>query len=251
MDTAAAPIVHAFTRVAAADATPPTAHLLRRRHRRADRAVRRHPGQLGRQDGQPARRRPRARPGRRRRGRACPPHWQTAAVLLGCWSAGLAVDLGGRAGTAGRVRGRRSSTAGRRRRRCAADETVRTGAGSRWPCHSGPVRRRARSTTSSRCAATATTSRRRAGRPDDRARWPAGALSHADLPTAAAARRRAGLGRGRRVLIDADARPRSGSTGWSRRCSPARLVVLCRNLDPAELAGPAGQRPSGRSHRWA
>jgi uncharacterized protein (TIGR03089 family) len=23
-----------------------------------------------------------------------PPHWQTAAVLLGCWSAGLAVDLG-------------------------------------------------------------------------------------------------------------------------------------------------------------
>ena len=25
---------------------------------------------------------------------ALPPHWQTAAVLLGCWSAGLAVDLG-------------------------------------------------------------------------------------------------------------------------------------------------------------
>src|SRR5690242_9626951 len=25
---------------------------------------------------------------------ALPPRWQTAAVLLGCWSAGLAVDLG-------------------------------------------------------------------------------------------------------------------------------------------------------------
>ncbi len=24
-----------------------------------------------------------------------PPHWQTAAILLGCWSAGLAVDLAG------------------------------------------------------------------------------------------------------------------------------------------------------------
>jgi uncharacterized protein (TIGR03089 family) len=33
-------------------------------------------------------------------GVALPPHWQTAAVLLGCWSAGLAVDLepAGRAG---------------------------------------------------------------------------------------------------------------------------------------------------------
>ena len=28
-----------------------------------------------------------------------PPHWQTAAILLGCWSAGLTVDLAG-SGTA-------------------------------------------------------------------------------------------------------------------------------------------------------
>src|SRR5262252_11197289 len=32
---------------------------------------------------------------------ALPPHWQTAAVLLGCWSAGLAVDLSPTAETAG------------------------------------------------------------------------------------------------------------------------------------------------------
>ena len=83
-------IARLFAAAIATDPDPTPAHLVRRRHRRAHRALRRDPGQLGRQDREPARRRVRPRPRRRRR-RLLPPHWQTAAILLGCWTAGLTV----------------------------------------------------------------------------------------------------------------------------------------------------------------
>ncbi len=98
-----------------------------------------------------------------------PAHWQTAAVLLGCWSAGLLVDLG-RLPAGSTEAGVRSGwpsspirsypASGWRRSPPPRSSLWRW---RRWRRHSGPRRRRARSTMSWRSARTATTSARSPG----------------------------------------------------------------------------------------
>jgi uncharacterized protein (TIGR03089 family) len=77
----------------AADPGGSADHLLRRRHRRADRAVDGHPGQLGRQTGNLVRDEPGAGPSSRV-AVLLPAHWQTAAVF-GIWWIGAEVVLDG------------------------------------------------------------------------------------------------------------------------------------------------------------
>ena len=108
---------------------PAAADLVRRRDRRADRAVRRHAGQLGGEDGQPAGRRRGPGPGDRA-AVLLPPHWQTAAVLLGCWAAGLAVDLDDLRTRRRAVRHRRP---GRRRQAHRRPASATPSAWPRWP----------------------------------------------------------------------------------------------------------------------
>jgi len=88
---------------------------------------------------------------------ALPPHWQTAAVLLGCWSAGLAIDLEptGQAVQVGFATADRLD-------QVRADETTR----SPWirsGSASGPGRRAVPRTSTRLSADTATTSRRSPG----------------------------------------------------------------------------------------
>jgi uncharacterized protein (TIGR03089 family) len=153
---------------------------------------------------------------------ALPPHWQTAAVLLGCWSAGLAVDLqpAGKTAEVGFASADRLD-------QIRADETYalaldpfglgfRTGApgGAQdfnevvrgYGDHFSPTGRVL---------------------PTTRA---LGDLTHADLVAAAPPAER-----GDRLLIDADAHP--DPVYWLvAPLLAGASVVLCRNLDRARIA---------------
>ena len=164
---------------------------------------------------------------------ALPPHWQTAAVLLGCWTAGLSVSSG-------------AATATSRSRSAASTRRPATGSCSgsrRWACRCAGRRRPAGWTTSPRCAGTATGSCRRP-RPD--AGDPAlGTETHGALVERALARAAdLGIPTGGRVLIDAGAYPDPVDWLLAPFASGAS-VVLCKDLDPAGAARRAEAERAG------
>jgi uncharacterized protein (TIGR03089 family) len=157
-----------------------------------------------------------------------PPHWQTAAILLGCWTAGLTVDLGdgeaeaavARAAVAFVVEGASASGS-------VVDTYALSLAPLGMPFPGGPpprtqdyiveVRQYA-----DRMPPTATA-------PDQVA---LGSRTHADLVAAATDRTVPRLGR---VLIDADNDP-DPTTWLVAPLIAATSTVLCRHLDPTRLA---------------
>lgn len=158
-----------------------------------------------------------------------PPHWQTAAVLLGCWSAGLRTATGP----------------------VPAPDVVFAVAG-RAAAHAGPGTQVYGLALAPMAAplrdpppgvADFVTGARAHGdhfrppvpvRPDDPA---TPAHSHADLCRMAAQRARAlGLAGGARVLLDAAAHPDPLDWLLAPLVAGASLV-LCANLDPARLPG--------------
>ena len=227
---------------------PAPADLVRRRHRRPHRAVRRHPGQLGRQDRQSAGRRcsawARATPWRcccRRTGR--PPRSCSAAGRPGSPS------------TCGptRSRWRRCSpppTGSPRRPRWPAGDRYATGllplAMPLRELPPGFVDYVDRGTHPRRPLLGAPPVAPRS----DRALAGPVELSHlAVLTDGRRAGRRAGHRR-RRPGADRRAAPtRTRWTGCSPRWRPARSIVLCGNLDPAKVDGP-GRRREGHAYRW-
>ena len=203
---------------------PTAADLVRRRHRRAHRTVRRDAGELGRQDRQPSRRRGRPRAGRPRRACCCR---RTGRPRRCCWAAGRPAS--------------RWSTA-RCRRTCvfAAAGPGRRGqavAGERYGPRAAPVRAAACPqapagwrTTTSRYGRTATTSRRRT--PCVRCeRRPATAVQPGD-----------------RVLVDAAAHPDPRCWLARDRSSPAPASCSAGTSTRSLLARP-DRRPSRSPRR--
>ncbi|MGE5830393.1 MAG: TIGR03089 family protein [Micromonosporaceae bacterium] len=160
-----------------------------------------------------------------------PPHWQSAAVLLGCWAAGLTVDLEGAGAPVAFLAADR------------LDEAGAIGAGETFGLALAPL------------AAPL------AGRPEGVLDYvlevrgygdrfvplaPVGPLTpalagnppraHTDVVRTAADRAgAAGLTVGARVLVDADVRP--DPVEWLLAPLVAGAAsVLCRHLDPARLA---------------
>jgi uncharacterized protein (TIGR03089 family) len=149
-----------------------------------------------------------------------PPHWQTAAVLVGCWNAGICVDVtGSHRGAIGFVAN--SDTAN-------ADEIYALAlAPLGMPFRSGPPPRTADYVVEVRAHGDNFQPR---VRPDQPAL--ADGTTHADLVAAAVAR---GLPTGPRVLVDGDRT--TDPLDWL--VAPLMVgasVVLCRNLDRSRLA---------------
>ena len=154
---------------------------------------------------------------------ALPPHWQTAAVLLGCWSAGLAVDLGPSA-----TRAQVGFATADRLGEIRADETYalaldpfglgfRTGAPAGAQDFNEVVRGYGDRFSPVVPVGPATVAL-------------AGGATHADLVAAAPPAEP-----GARLLIDADAHP--DPTYWLvAPLLAGASVVLCRNLDRARVA---------------
>jgi uncharacterized protein (TIGR03089 family) len=161
-----------------------------------------------------------------------PPHWQTAAVLLGCWSAGLAVDLG----PAGRPADLAFIGAAEldpldRSTGVRADELYALAlAPMAAPFRPGPpagtldyvIEVRAHGDHFTPAVPV---------RPDTVALGDG--TSHGDLVAAARAR---GVPAGARVLIDAAVRPDPRDWLLAPLVAGAS-VVLCAHLDPTRLAG--------------
>ena len=216
---------------------PAAAHVLRRRDRRAHRAVRRDADNwvaktanmivddcgLGAGN---------------RAAVGLPPHWQTAAVLLGCWTAGLAVDRPAPDAGRCRVRARRPTPT----HEWPAAERYALGSASAGAA----AARRARTGTSTsppRYARTATTSIRTA--PVDAGRCRRGPADRSDTAScrdaAADARDRHSACAGGRVLIDADAHP--DPVDWLLApLAAGASIVLCRNTGRDEASAPGGRR---------
>jgi uncharacterized protein (TIGR03089 family) len=164
-----------------------------------------------------------------------PPHWQSAAVLLGCWTAGVAVSLGGTARAATMV----AFVAAERLYEdgvLAADETFSLAlAPMAAPMRPGPppgvldyvVEVRPHGD-AYRGAAVDPDSAALVGDPGD-------SVSHADLVARAVARAgETGLTPGSRILIEAEATP--DPLDWLLApLAGGASVVLCRHLDPARL----------------
>jgi uncharacterized protein (TIGR03089 family) len=164
---------------------------------------------------------------------ALPPHWQTAAVLLGCWSAGLAVDLAP-AGKSAEV----GFASADRLDEIRADETYALaldpfGLGFRTGAPGGAqdfneVVRGYGDHFSPRMSIAPGTKALRSGE------------SHADLVAAAPPAER-----GDRLLIDADAHP--DPVYWLvAPLLAGASVVLCRNLDRARV----GERLAAERARY-
>jgi len=171
-----------------------------------------------------------------------PAHWQTAAVLLGCWSAGLAVDFDGTAGPLAAV----SFVAADRLTQLFEDESFAAlrSAGTETfglalaplagPMHPPPpdgvldyvleVRRHG-----DHFASLVPSGRETVAIAEEPP------TTHGDLITAAASRaERGGLGAGARVLVDGDVYP--DPLDWLVTPLVARAsVVLCRHLDNTKL----------------
>jgi len=160
-----------------------------------------------------------------------PAHWQTGAVLLGCWSAGLSVDLGGTGTGPASVATEPAAVAfvaADRLREVAADETFALAlAPLAAPFRSGPppgaldyvveVRSHGDHFAPSRIG------------PHTAAL--ADGMTHAELVALAASR---GVPSRARVLVNADVL--SDPISWL--VAPLVMdssVVLCRGLDPARL----------------
>jgi uncharacterized protein (TIGR03089 family) len=165
-----------------------------------------------------------------------PPHWQSAAVLLGCWAAGVAVNLEGTARAATMV----AFVAAERLYQdgvLAADETFSLGLGPMAaPMHPGPPPGVLDYVVEVRPHGDAFHGP--AVDPDSAALVAADLdvpVSHADLVALAAARAaETGLTPGARVLIEAEATP--DPVDWLLApLAGGATVVLCRHLDPARL----------------
>ena len=172
----------AFAAVVDADAARPLAHLVRRRDRRADRAVRCHAGQLGGQDRQPARRRcrpstPETGPRSMRR--------RTGRPLRCCSGAGARVSRWCRPASDADVVFAAELTGSLPTRRRRARARLRPGAGTVWPRRCGRCRL-ASPITSWRYAATATTSH--PSDADQPVRRATDTVTHRELCTAAGQR---------------------------------------------------------------
>jgi uncharacterized protein (TIGR03089 family) len=183
-----------------------------------------------------------------------PPHWQTAAVLLGCWSAGVAVNLGGTPRAATMV----AFVAAERLYEdgvLTADETFSLAlAPLAAPMRPGPppgvldyvVEVRPHGDVFRPISPISPDAPALTG--DDGA-----GISHAELVERAVARAaETGLTPGARVLIDAEATLDPGDWLLAPLAAGAS-VVLCRHLDPARLearlaaerATPYSPMPSG------
>jgi uncharacterized protein (TIGR03089 family) len=158
---------------------------------------------------------------------ALPAHWQTAAILLGCWSVGLPVTLppdeaGGQPDpmSVGFVSQDLLD-------RVRADETYALAlAPLALPFRPGPPAGTLDYSVEVRAFGDHFTPR-----PVPPTRLALGALTHAELVAAARSR---GIPAGSRVLIDGDAHP--DPIDWLVAPLVAGAsVVLCRNLDPAAL----------------
>jgi len=165
-----------------------------------------------------------------------PPHWQSAAVLLGCWAAGVAVNLEGTARAATMV----AFVAAERLYEdgvLAADETFSLGlAPMAAPMRPVPPPGVLDYVVEVRPHGDAF--RGAAVDPDSAALVavePGGTVSHADLVARAIARAdETGLTPGARVLIEAEATP--DPLDWLLApLAGGASVVLCRHLDPARL----------------
>jgi uncharacterized protein (TIGR03089 family) len=163
-----------------------------------------------------------------------PPHWQSAAVLLGCWAAGLAVNLEGAARAATMV----TFVAAERLYQdgvLAADETFSLGlAPMAAPMRPGPPAGVLDYVVEVRPHGDAFHGP--AVDPDLAAIADAdGTVSHADLVARATARAtETGLMPGARVLIEAEATP--DPIDWLLApLAGGATVVLCRHLDPSRV----------------
>lgn len=152
-----------------------------------------------------------------------PPHWQTAAVLLGCWSAGLAVDLDGPAEAAPVAF--TTVDAFQRHPTRAGDVFVLALAAMAAPVRPAPPPGTADYVLEVRGHADQFTARPIG--PESRAL--ADGTTHGALAERA---RRHGVPPGARVLIDGDATPDPAFWLVAPLVAGA-TVVLCRNLDPA------------------
>ena len=171
-----------------------------------------------------------------------PAHWQTAAVLLGCWAAGLSVELDGTGSRVAAV----CFAAADRLGELATDETFATlarGAGEVFGLALAPLAAPMRPPPpdgvldyalevrgqGDHFTALVPTAR------DTVAIAEEPPMTHGDLIRAAAARAEsAGLGPGTRVLIDGDVYP--DPLDWLVTPLVARAsVVLCRHLDNTKL----------------
>ena len=164
-----------------------------------------------------------------------PPHWQSAAVLLGCWAAGVAVNLEGTARAATMVA---FVTADRLFKDgvLTADETFLLGlAPMAAPMRPGPPPGVLDYVVEVRPHGDAFHGP--PVDPDSAALLgePGPTVSHAELVARATARaEEAGLTPGARVLIEAEATP--DPLDWLLApLAAGASVVLCRHLDPARL----------------
>lgn len=163
-----------------------------------------------------------------------PPHWQSAAVLLGCWAAGLTVDLEGEGAAVAFLAADRFDEAAA----ISAGETFGLAlAPLAAPLSSAPpsapagvldyvIEVRGYGDRFVPLAPVGPRTAALAGNPPQ---------SHSDLVRAATDRAgAAGLAAGARVLIDADSRP--DPVDWLLAPLVAGAsTVLCRHLDPARL----------------
>jgi uncharacterized protein (TIGR03089 family) len=149
-----------------------------------------------------------------------PPHWQTAAILLGCWSAGLTVDL------AGSAPADVAFVSADVDPRPAADETYALSLATLGlPFRPGPPPGTVDFAVEVRGYGDFFPGN--AARPDQAA---LDGSTHADLLQTGARAVPAGA----RVLIDGDANPDPRSWLVAPLAAGAS-VVLCRHLDPAKL----------------
>ena len=165
-----------------------------------------------------------------------PPHWQTAAVLLGCWAAGLAVDFGPDPQPVEAL-----FTSAER-----ADATGAWHAGERYATGLLPLAAPLRHLPAGfadyvgevRGHGDRFVAPQPVGR-DDRAVAGPVELSHLAVCRAAAERAaELGIVAGDRILVDAQAHP--DPVDWLLApLAVGASVVLCGNLDPARTAGRA------------
>ena len=166
-----------------------------------------------------------------------PPHWQTAAVLLGCWTAGLAVDLGPDPQPVEAL----FTTAERADADADAWHTAERYATGLLPL-AAPLRRLPSGYTDYVLEVRGHGDRfvppQPVG-PDDRAVAGPVELSHLAACQAAAERAaELGIVGGDRILVDAQAHP--DPLDWLLApLAVGASVVLCGNLDPTRTAGRA------------
>jgi uncharacterized protein (TIGR03089 family) len=151
-----------------------------------------------------------------------PPHWQSAAILLGCWSAGLAVTFDAEPAEVA------FASADRLREAAGADEVY----GLSLAPLAAPLRPAPDGVADYATEVRGHGDRYAPYRQVDPASPALGTASHADLVAAATARAaELGLGRGDRLLV-----VDPGTTDWLLvPLAAGATIVLCRNPDASRL----------------